>query len=86
VPEALVPRLFEPFSRGPRATDAENGARAPRRGTGVGLALCRAIARVHGGDLTVRQRRGGGASFELSLPVEPLPPAPTGGALPESDR
>lgn len=84
VPEALVPRLFEPFSRGPQAADAAAGAGASRRGTGVGLALCRAIARVHGGDLTVHQRRGGGASFEFSLPVEPQPSAPAGGALPES--
>ncbi len=83
---ALVPRLFEPFSRGPSAVGSGASARRVARGTGVGLALCRAIARVHGGELTVRQRRGGGASFEFSLPVEPLPQAHSDAELPASVR
>ena len=73
VADSVLPRLFEPFSRGAGATIQAGSSQASRRGTGVGLALCRAIARVHGGDLTVRQRRGGGASFEVALPVEPVP-------------
>ncbi len=84
VPEALVPRLFEPFSRGTPAVDAAPaGAGASPRGTGVGLALCRAIARVHGGELVMRRRRGGGASFEFSLPIEPMPPSPADASPPE---
>lgn len=82
VPEALVPRLFEPFSRGVAVGD-EAGVRASPRGTGVGLALCRAIARVHGGELVMRRRRGGGASFEFSLPIEPMPPSPADDPRPE---
>lgn len=52
-----------------------------RRGAGVGLAVCRAIAQAHGGTLTVRARRRGGSSFECALPVALAPPPPT--ELPE---
>ena len=56
-------RVFEVFQR---------GQSTPGRGVGVGLAVCRAIARAHGGDLVYRPRGHGGASFECRLPlVEP---------------
>jgi two-component system, OmpR family, sensor histidine kinase KdpD len=63
--------IFEPYRRGD-----QSGPRGPHesRGSGLGLALCRAIALAHGGSLTVRRRSGGGSSFELSLPLD-LPPA-----------
>ena len=38
------------------------------RGTGLGLPLVRAVARAHGGDVTVRSRPGEGSEFELTLP------------------
>jgi two-component system OmpR family sensor kinase len=40
-----------------------------RRGTGLGLALARAVARGHGGDIRVRSTPGEGSTFELVLPV-----------------
>ena len=49
-----------------------------RRGAGVGLAVCRAIARAHGGELRLRPRSRGGASFECVLPLRE-PPAPPPG-------
>ena len=55
-------QLFEPFVRGEHAQG--------RRGAGLGLAVCRAIAEAHGGQLTVRRRHGGGASLCLALPIE----------------
>lgn len=59
-------RVFDAFQRG------EALAHAPlRRGAGVGLALCRLIARAHGGELVLRDREGGGCSFECTLPVAP---------------
>lgn len=61
-------RVFTAFERG-GAPDT-----AMHRGVGVGLALCRAIARVNGGQLYYRPREGGGACFECSLPLTPLPP------------
>lgn len=52
-------RVFERFHRGGRATG---------QGAGLGLAIARAIAEVHGGTLRVAPRDGGGASFRLLLP------------------
>ncbi|MEK8030623.1 ATP-binding protein [Ideonella sp. DXS29W] len=58
-------KVFEVFQRGDGAGQA--------RGAGVGLAVCRAIARAHGGELKLRTRAHGGSSFELWLPVVPMP-------------
>jgi two-component system sensor histidine kinase KdpD len=69
VPDGWQTRVFDAFQRGPAAPA---GAANPR-GAGLGLAVCRAIARAHGGELALRDRPGGGASFELSLPIAPVP-------------
>ncbi len=62
VPEAMKPRIFERFWR----TGGANG-----EGAGIGLALVRRIAQLHGGDVAVEDRPGGGARFVLTLaPVE----------------
>lgn len=58
--------LFQPFRRG-HAQDGE------RRGTGLGLALARAVAEAHGGHLRWLAREGGGSSFDCLLPLEPMP-------------
>jgi two-component system, OmpR family, sensor histidine kinase KdpD len=59
-------RLFDKFHRG----DGE-GAIA---GVGLGLAICRAIAQAHGGDIHAVARPGRGARLEFTLPtVEPPP-------------
>ncbi len=57
----------------------ERSADAGRDGAGVGLAVCRAIARAHGSELRLRPRGHGGASFEFALAVEapPQPPSHT---------
>ncbi len=73
-------RIFEVFQRG---AEAMPGAPAPlsTRGAGVGLAVCRAIARAHGGELRLRARGHGGSSFECWLPLrEPPAPAPEAAA------
>lgn len=46
-----------------------------QRGAGLGLAVCRAIARAHGGELSMRRRPGGGTSFVLALPLSHDQPA-----------
>jgi two-component system NtrC family sensor kinase len=61
VPEALRERVFDPFF-----TTKPDG-----EGTGVGLALCRAIARAHGGGIAVEETPGGGATFTVRLPLLP---------------
>ncbi|MDO9632065.1 MAG: ATP-binding protein, partial [Humidesulfovibrio sp.] len=40
-----------------------------RKGYGIGLAICRAIAQVHGGRIWAENREGGGAVFHVTLPV-----------------
>lgn len=49
-------------------------------GAGLGLAICRAIAHLHGGDVHVEDRDGGGAMFVTTIPaaVQPPPPARDG--------
>ena len=73
VPVAQRRRVFDTFQRGYRDTAAEGGDDRPRPGAGVGLALCHAIARAHGGELRLRARGHGGSSFEVTLPVEEGP-------------
>ena len=71
-------KIFEPFQRGPVVT--ERGAIADGGklilGAGVGLALCRAIARAHGGDIKIHCPTSGGSIFELCLPLRELPVEP----------
>jgi two-component system, OmpR family, sensor histidine kinase KdpD len=67
VPPALRERIFDVFQRG-ESNDAAHS------GSGIGLALCRAVARVHGGRLTLRARHHGGTSFECFVPLIAAPP------------
>jgi signal transduction histidine kinase len=57
------PALFSRFSR----IDSDNARQIP--GTGLGLYLCRQIARLHGGDIDVRSEPGRGSTFTLRLPA-----------------
>jgi signal transduction histidine kinase len=66
IPPEVRERIFEPFY----TTKA-------KRGTGLGLAVSRSIARRHGGDLTVESTPGQGSIFRLQLPLPvALPEAP----------
>jgi two-component system, OmpR family, sensor histidine kinase KdpD len=74
-------RVFEVFHRGAESmtggTSASTDRLADRPGAGVGLAVCRAIARAHGGELRLRPRGHGGCSFECVLPIRPAPEKPS---------
>ncbi len=62
-PEAL-PRVFEMFSRGDRQSARHQG------GLGIGLALSRRLAQMHGGTLTgFSEGAGCGATFVATLPL-----------------
>ena len=71
-------RVFQVFQRGAEAADARASSlvQASRPGVGVGLAVCRSIALVHGGELRLRARGHGGCSFECLLPVKDAPAQP----------
>ena len=72
-------RIFEVFHRGAEAMPGRASVTtklSARPGAGVGLAVCRAIARAHGGELLLRPRGHGGTSFECALPVREQPPRP----------
>jgi len=66
--DGIVPgegaRIFGEFQRGWR------GLSNARSGLGLGLALSRGLAREMGGDLVLTKRRGHGAEFLLTIPLD----------------
>jgi len=66
IPDDQREAVFEPFHR---VSDKLNDGVA---GTGIGLAIARELARLHGGDLKL-VRCNGGACFEIELRTEPVP-------------
>ncbi|MBN1478100.1 PAS domain-containing protein, partial [Candidatus Sumerlaeota bacterium] len=57
VPRELCDRIFDPF------------VTTRRRGTGLGLAIVSHIISAHGGRVVCLGGKGGGAAFEMSLPL-----------------
>jgi len=68
IPAEFHQRVFDKFFRMPK--DLKDG------GVGLGLAICGAIVKIHGGAIWVEDRPGGGARFRVSLPLDGLPPSP----------
>jgi signal transduction histidine kinase len=56
IPPELLPRVFE------------RGVSGSENGSGIGLALCRDIARRHGGDIVIESELGAGTSVTITLP------------------
>jgi signal transduction histidine kinase len=63
VPPDEVERAFEPFHRLENSRSRETG------GIGLGLAVVRAIARAHGGEVNLINRPKGGLTARVSLPL-----------------
>jgi two-component system, OmpR family, sensor histidine kinase KdpD len=57
-----LPMIFEKFYRGKRNT-------GQRKGSGMGLAIIRAILKVHGGGIEASNVPGGGARFRFWVPL-----------------
>jgi len=64
VPEAERDQLFRPFFR------ASNAREMSRSGTGLGLALVKAVAEAAGGSVSVGRSDLGGAEFAVELPAD----------------
>lgn len=64
VGDADKEKVFEKFHR-----ESEE-----KEGFGLGLAISRAITRIHEGNLVVSDTPGGGATFSIELPVKGAPP------------
>jgi two-component system sensor histidine kinase KdpD len=62
--EEALAHLFESFA----APASGKGER--RRGVGLGLSICKAIVRAHGGDIRGWNNDRSGATFAFTLPVE----------------
>ncbi len=55
-------KVFEKFYRGQHASKSDGGV-------GLGLTICRAIIRAHGGKIGVKERSGGGTLVEFTVPI-----------------
>jgi signal transduction histidine kinase/ActR/RegA family two-component response regulator len=79
------PRIFEEFAQ------VENPLQRHAKGTGLGLPLCRSLARLLGGDVAVESEIGVGSTFSVTIPAryserEKEPRAPAKGKRLETPR
>jgi CheY-like chemotaxis protein len=74
IPEAMLPKIFELFTQVDRSNERSQG------GLGVGLALARQLAEMHGGRIGVESPgRQGGSDFILRLPQAEADHGPAAG-------
>ncbi|MES1174828.1 MAG: ATP-binding protein [Myxococcales bacterium] len=62
IPEDEWDKVFEKFYRGRGVGKADGGV-------GLGLTICRAIIRAHGGRISIQPRNAGGTIVEFTLPA-----------------
>ena len=65
IPEAKLKTLFDPSAAQPSDSAAHS-----RNNMGIGLSVCRTIVMAHGGTLSARNLKGGGACFRFTLPMK----------------
>ena len=76
ISEADRGRVFHEFQQ------LDSGAGSQTEGTGLGLALTRRFALLHGGDVRLASELGKGSVFTLSLPLPAVEPRSTDSVLP----
>ncbi|WP_111671145.1 PAS domain S-box protein [Algoriphagus litoralis] len=64
IPENKRKSIFEAFTQASSSTSRKYG------GTGLGLAIVKRLVELHGGEIEVRPRNGGGSIFEFIIPFE----------------
>ncbi len=62
IPQGFEEKIFERYEQAP----SMDGKR--RKGTGLGLPICKAIVEQHGGTIGVRETPGGGSTFWFRIP------------------
>ncbi len=68
IPPAIMDHIFEPYF-----TTKDTGDNV--RGLGLGLAICRKICDLHGGDIKVSSTPDQGSKFTVVLPLDPRAPS-----------
>ncbi len=63
VPDSMLSDIFLPFFRTSPGRESDSG------GTGLGLAIASEAIRMHDGNITARNRKGGGLQVTMSLPL-----------------
>ena len=64
IPEEDISHLFERFYRVDKSRSKKTG------GMGIGLAITRAIVKMHGGEISAENQNGQGAVFTINLPYQ----------------
>jgi heavy metal sensor kinase len=65
IPPDELPHIFERFYRGDKSRQRDQTT----RGTGLGLCICEAVVRSHGGEIDVESEVGKGTTFTVKLPL-----------------
>jgi signal transduction histidine kinase len=69
IPADRIDAVFDQFEQADNSTTRQFG------GAGLGLAISRKLARMMGGDITVKSAEGRGSTFTVALDLEPAPAA-----------
>lgn len=70
IPPAEQQKIFEKFYRGSSARIRKT------RGSGIGLAITKQVAELHGGEVLVDSQPGKGSTFTLTIPIRPVDSRP----------
>ena len=78
IDEDFLKRLFDPFNQADSSYTRQHG------GLGLGLAICKKLATLLGGDITVESEPGKGSRFTFELPLRTVRRAPLPVSKPET--